>query len=52
MQNFVKKADHQINGAGMQILPLQLWSNDLILDWHHVFYISILMKLKMPQIDT
>lgn len=52
MQNFVKKADHQIDGAGMQILPLQLLSKDLILDRHHVFYISIFMKLKMPQIDT
>lgn len=52
MQNFVKKADHQIDGAGIQILPLILLSNGLILDQHHGFYISILMKLKMPQIDT
>lgn len=38
MQNFVKKAHHQIDGAGMQILPLQLLSNDLILDRHFLYF--------------
>lgn len=51
MQNF-KKADHQIDDAGIQILIVQHLSDDFILDRHHVFYISILMNVKMPQIDT
>lgn len=40
MQNF-KKADHQMNGAGIQFEPLQPLSDDFILDQRQVFFIFI-----------